>query len=230
MTLTLSDILTALLTGALPTLIWLWFWLSEDHKRPEPRVILALVFIIGSLAVLLVLPLQHLAAQMLQSLQSWGYILASASIEEVVKFSVIGIFLASTPFADEPIDYAIYFVTGALGFAALENTIYLLDPIRQSLAVETLTISSLRFLGSTLLHATTAALVGLLLGFAWKKPKRKKLLVFLGGLILAVLLHAVFNFFIINGSTRAVFGVLAGLWIFAISSLYLFERVRHIRI
>ncbi len=220
--------MTALITGAFPTLIWLWFWLSEDHKRPEPKVILALVFIIGALAVLLVLPLQHIAAEMLQSLQSWQYILASASIEEIMKFSIIGIFLASTPFADEPIDYAIYFVTGALGFAALENTVYLLDPIRQSLPTQTLTISSLRFLGSTLLHATTAALVGLMLGFAWKKPKTNKILVFLGGLILAALLHAVFNFFIINGSTRAVFGVLTGLWILAISSLYLFERVRQI--
>lgn len=230
MKITFSDIVTALLTGALPTLIWLWFWLSEDKKKPEPKVILALVFIIGALAVLLVLPLQQVAASWLGSIQSLPYVITSAGVEEIVKFAVIGLFLAMTPFADEPIDYAIYFITGALGFAALENTIYLVDPIRQAFSAETLTLSSLRFLGSTLLHSVTAALMGLFLGFTWRKKKRYKVLVFLGGLILAILLHGVFNFFIINGSTRAVFGVLTGLWVLAISSLYLFERVRRIRI
>ena len=223
-----QEILTALLTGALPTLIWLWFWLSEDSAKPEPKLILVLVFVIGALSVLVAIPLQQLAATLFQSTISLPYIVSSAAIEEVLKFGLVGLFLALTPFADEPIDYAIYFITGALGFAALENTLYLADPILQIFTADTVTISSLRFLGSTLLHAVMGAILGLGLGLVWKKSRTTRVGMFLGALFLVTALHSAFNHFILHSSTHAVFGILATLWVVAILLLYAFERIKRI--
>ena len=224
----LKEIAVAVLTGAVPTFLWLWFWLSEDRKHPEPRLMLAVSFIVGVLAVIVTLPIQDIISSLFVSYESLGFFLSMATVEELVKFGLIYVLIALTPFVDEPIDYAIYLITGALGFAALENTLYLLDPLRSVFSDVGLSISSLRFLGSTLLHAVTAAIVGLSLGLAWHKPRIVRITAFHVGLVLVILLHAGFNFLIINGTSTHIFMSLVTLWIIAILSMYLFERVKRI--
>ena len=59
--LSFQTILFALLGGVLPALLWLWFWLKEDKKRPEPRGLILLAFIAGMLTVPVVLPFEKLA-------------------------------------------------------------------------------------------------------------------------------------------------------------------------
>jgi RsiW-degrading membrane proteinase PrsW (M82 family) len=41
----------ALLSGILPALLWLWFWLKEDNLHPEPRSLLIGSFIAGMIVV-----------------------------------------------------------------------------------------------------------------------------------------------------------------------------------
>jgi len=229
MQLGINDIIVALITGAIPTFLWLWFWLSEDRKHPEPRTMLVVSFIIGALAVVITLPLQEAISSLFISQISFPFFLSIASVEEIIKFGLIYTFIMLTPFVDEPIDYAVYLITGALGFAALENTLYLLDPLRSVFSNASINIAGLRFLGSTLLHAVTAAIIGLFLGLVWHRPKRLRVVVFHAGLILAILLHAAFNFFIINGTNNHIFLSLVSLWIIAILSMYLFERVKRVR-
>ena len=45
----------ALLSGVLPALLWLWFWLKEDNLHPEPRKVIARTFISGAIAVIFAL-------------------------------------------------------------------------------------------------------------------------------------------------------------------------------
>jgi RsiW-degrading membrane proteinase PrsW (M82 family) len=45
-----------LLGGLLPALLWLWFFLKEDSKRPEPKWLILAAFLAGMLAVILALP------------------------------------------------------------------------------------------------------------------------------------------------------------------------------
>lgn len=229
MDINLQTLLVALLTGAVPTFLWLWFWISEDRKHPEPRTMLVFSFLIGVFAVVFTLPVQELISQLHTMINSFTYFFLTAGIEEIIKFGLVYLLISLTPFVDEPIDYAIYLITGALGFAALENTLYLIDPVRSVFSEASLGISSLRFLGSTLLHATTASIIGLNLGLAWNKKNSTKLFAFLVGLLIATVLHAGFNFFIINGTNAHVFLSLVTLWVVAISAMYLFEKVKTIR-
>jgi len=48
--------------GILPALIWLWFWLKEDKENPEPKGLLFLTFILGMIAVIIILPLEKIAS------------------------------------------------------------------------------------------------------------------------------------------------------------------------
>jgi len=44
---------SAFLIGFLPVLIWLFFWLSEDRQKPEPRSLIFSIFVLGMLSVFL---------------------------------------------------------------------------------------------------------------------------------------------------------------------------------
>jgi RsiW-degrading membrane proteinase PrsW (M82 family) len=60
---------------------------------------------------------------------------------------------------------------------------------------------NMRFIGATLLHVSASALIGIFgsLSYFLKKEMKKRYL--LSGFFLAILLHAIFNLFIIEIST-----------------------------
>lgn len=214
----------ALVAGIIPSLLWLWFWLREDREHPEPKGALAGVFFLGMIAVVFVLPVQrfiqsHIALYELQ-ITLW------ATAEEVIKYLAVIIMLRKTGLIDEPVDWPIYMMTAALGFAALENTMFLIKPISFEPATVSLLTGQLRFLGSTLLHTIASGALGISLGLAFEYGKVRKRLHLLFGLILAVSLHSAFNFFIIEGIGTDVAKALGFLWLSAIVVMLLFEKLR----
>ncbi len=61
--------------------------------------------------------------------------IAWAFIEEITKFLAAYVTVLRRAEDDEPIDPVIYMVTTALGFAAAENTLFLLSPLAGSTAI-----------------------------------------------------------------------------------------------
>lgn len=222
-----SEILvTALLTGIIPTIVWLLFWLREDRFQPEPRGLLILTFIAGLLSVFIVLPLESL----IKSIGAIGVekIFLFAVAEEFVKFGVVFLIDFNSSYLDEPIDYAIYLITGALGFATMENVLFLLSPGLQtdiSFIIET---GTLRFLGATVLHSILAAILGIIIGFVFYKRKFTKFLFILLGLAIVIILHTIFNYFIIKYIHIDGFLTLGILWLVSLIIIVLFERVRRV--
>jgi RsiW-degrading membrane proteinase PrsW (M82 family) len=220
-------LIIAFLGGIIPSLLWLWFWLKEEEK-PEPKMLLTAVFIMGMAGVIVVLPIEnfietHVSANMSQ-------IILWASAEEIIKYLAFLVVLYKTDYTNEPIDWPIYLITTALGFAALENTFFLIKPLSTSGAtLSFLTASSmgqLRFLGSTLLHAISSGIIGIAMGisFFMEEWKRKWFLFF--GFIAAIALHTGFNFFIIRNDGSDFLKVLAFLWVVTIIVMLLFEKIR----
>ncbi len=214
----------ALLGGLLPALLWLWFWLREDKERPEPRGLILLTFLVGMSAVILVLPFEQLAR--LRITDSTTLTIMWAGAEELIKY--FGVFLIAfrSVYADEPVDFPIYMITVALGFAALENTLFLIHPLSESNATVSLLTGNLRFLGATLLHAVSSAMVGIGIGLSFFSNWITKKMFLFGGLLTAILLHSLFNFFIIKNDGQNFFGVFGFLWVVTIISLLLFEKLR----
>jgi RsiW-degrading membrane proteinase PrsW (M82 family) len=217
-------ILLAFLGGLIPSLLWLWFWLKEDEIHPEPKLLLAFVFILGMIAVVIVFPIQKFIQEHIAS--EHGRLILWALAEEVLKYLAVLIILFRTDNASEPIDWPIYLITAALGFATLENTLYLLKPLSISGTTVSLLTGQLRFLGSTLLHTISSGMIGIFIGISFFMREFKKIW-FLGfGFAVATALHSAFNFFIIQNDGNDFLKVFAFLWVVTIIVMLLFEKVR----
>ena len=215
----------AFLGGIIPSLFWLWFWLKEDEERPEPKGLITIIFIMGMIVVILVLPIQKFIQDHVSSHE--GQLVLWASVEEILKYIAVLVILYKTNNADEPIDWPIYMITAALGFAALENMLFLLKILPSSIGTfVSLNTGNLRFLGANLLHAISSGIIGISIGisFYMKKWERNSFL-FIGFLI-AIALHSAFNFFIIRNDGNNFLKVLAFLWVVTIIIMLLFEKVR----
>jgi RsiW-degrading membrane proteinase PrsW (M82 family) len=214
----------AFLGGVIPSFLWLWFWLKEDKADPEPKGLLTIIFIIGMLSVFLVIPIQKFLQSVISS-SSWQLI-SWATVEEIIKYLAVVIVLSKTNFINKPIDWAIFLITAALGFAAFENTLFLIKPFSLDQATVGLMTSQLRFLGSTLLHAVASGIIGISLGLSFYLGKFAKTIYLFIGMIFAVTLHSTFNFFIMNTSGSNILQVFAFLWVAAVINLLLFEKLR----
>jgi len=218
----------ALMGGIAPALLWLWFWLREDNQKPEPKGLIATIFFIGMICVIIVIPFQKFVKDNVTSYE-WQ-IISWASIEELVKYLGVVILLYKTNRIDEPIDWPIFLITVALGFAALENTLFLIKPLSLGETTVGLLTGQLRFLGSTLLHAVSTGIVGIALGLSFYMGKYIKKIYLFAGLILAIALHSTFNFFIMENNGNNFLRVLGFLWVVTIIIMLLFEKLRRMSV
>jgi RsiW-degrading membrane proteinase PrsW (M82 family) len=155
-----------------------------------------------------------------------------ASTEEIVKYLAVIVVLYKITYVEEPIDWPIYLITVALGFAAMENALFLIKPLSMGENTVSLLTGQLRFLGSTLLHTVASGFLGIALGISIHMKRLKRESYIFLGMILAIALHSVFNFFIIRtsgnseGNLLEVLKVFSFLWVVTIIVMLLFEKVR----
>ncbi|MBL1434308.1 PrsW family intramembrane metalloprotease [Candidatus Wolfebacteria bacterium] len=218
----------AFLGGLLPALVWLYFWLKEDARCPEPKHLIFLAFVAGMIAVPLVIPFQKFALAHYGEI-SLMTIFAWAAVEELMKYGVVAVAILWRKAVNEPIDAMIYMVTAALGFAALENTLFLLSPIADGNLIDSFITGNLRFLGSTLLHLFASAIVGFAMAISFYKHKRLMPLYTSIGLILAIALHTIFNLLIISSKGYNTLNAFFFVWVGVVVILILFEVARVIR-
>lgn len=208
--LTPQTIIYALLGGILPALVWLAFWQSEDKKRPEPRGLIVFTFLLGALAVPLVIPFQRRALELFPGYGMETF-LVWAILEEVFKLLAAFYALKSID-DDEPIDPLIYMITAALGFTALENTLFIANPLLQQDVMGTVITGSLRFIGSSLLHTASSGVIGLALALTFYKRTWVKWLSAITGVLLAIFFHTAFNVFLLVEDSLSTFLTFATVW------------------
>lgn len=213
--------------GFLPIVVWLTFWLFEDWKHPEPRRVLIIAFLTGMCAVPVVLSLEGVTTKLIPYGRT--ILIAWAAIEEAVKFGMAGIFVLRSRSVDEPIDYVVYMITVALGFAAVENSLFLFAPFIANNFLESAVTGDLRFIGPTLIHVLGSAIIGGALAFSFFRTRLDKVWYVAVGLILAVGLHAFFNFLIITTGAGRILTVFLGVWVGIIFILLALERIKLLR-
>lgn len=220
-------IIAAIAGGILPALAWLWFWTREDAKNPEPRRLLALAFLAGMVTVAVVIPVEKYVAGYIAS-QTLVFF-AWSCIEEIAKFGAAFLTVLERSDDDEPIDPVIYMVTVALGFAAAENTLFLLSPLAGSTVLQTVLTGNLRFVGATLLHVLSSAVIGVALALSFYMTRKAKRRFALLGVILACILHATFNFFILNTAEGDLLRTFSFVWLGVIALLAAIEFIKRLR-
>ena len=223
----------AFMGGVLPALIWLYFLLKEDSRCPEPKPMIVMAFLAGMAAVPLAIPLENMAcAHFLCDLHhpNSPTVLTWAIIEETLKYLAAAIFILWRHAVDEAPDYVIYMLTVALGFAALENALYLLHgPLGGGLYIAALENDNLRFVGSTLLHVLASSAIGFGFAFSYKKSRTTRIFAGSLGLILAVVLHTLFNTLILSGDNTEVLAAFFLVWCSAVVFFALFEILKYLR-
>jgi RsiW-degrading membrane proteinase PrsW (M82 family) len=197
--------LPGIILGFIPGFVWLTFYLEED-PHPEPRRLIAFTFVLGAIStfVALFVQLKMKNAGILNALTPQGLasgagifaLLLLAGVEELCKFGAAYLSVFKARDFDEPVDAMIYAIAAALGFATIENIGVLQGQFStQTLIAGVLGITSARFVGATLLHSLSAAFMG----YYWALSKKHgdKFYILLG-LVVATVLHAGFNFLILN--------------------------------
>ncbi len=218
--------LVLVLLGFLPSLIWLSLFLTKDTE-PEPKYLIIKVFFLGMIIAPIVV-LMEAGISLISSFdllpKAITFFLLAAFVEEYMKYWVVKNSVLTKPDFDQPQDAIIYMIAAALGFAAMENMLVIKGVYPDGLA-STLGVISLRFTGATLLHALASGIVGYFLGLAWFFYHFKKQIVAFG-LVLASLLHFVFNSLIFSNpgpslalNTLLLLGML-------VSVLILFDKLR----
>src|SRR3989338_8549088 len=110
-----TALLYALLSGILPSFIWIFFWLREDRQYPEPRSLLVACFFGGMLAVGAAVFIEQYIAKIYTD-PTIRYTLWAAT-EEILKFIAIALIGIRSQANDEPIDAMIYCIVVGLGFS-----------------------------------------------------------------------------------------------------------------
>ena len=191
----------------LPPLVWLLFYLRED-RHPEPKHLILLTFIAGIFSALGAVAFElalfgrppvfaglfHTVAPGVFALPPVLF-LGVGLVEEYLKYAAVKFAVLARPEFDEPIDAMIYMVTAALGFAAIENVLFLVPALVESFA-SGFELTTNRFLGANLLHALSSAIVGYALARHMFSPWRPHAVA--AGVVAAGILHALFNYLIIT--------------------------------
>jgi RsiW-degrading membrane proteinase PrsW (M82 family) len=218
-----SAFLIPLLVGFIPSFVWLFFWVGIDKEHREPFGLLLTCFLLGGASVFVATFLQQSVKGVVVSDNS--RITVFAAIEEIIKFLVFYLIAYKSDYDDYAIEPPIYMIVVALGFAALENIFYIVQPSVSANMTAILLTGGLRFFGSTLLHTIASGLVGISIGLA---PKRFRFLSIPIGIGAAIFLHATFNFFILKHDTASILQTYGYLWIAAIISHIILEKLRRI--
>ncbi|MDD5433298.1 MAG: PrsW family glutamic-type intramembrane protease [Candidatus Pacebacteria bacterium] len=217
--------------GFLPSFIWLLFYLRKD-SHPESNSMVLRIFFLGALSGVAAIFLER----WLQD--SWGILgfsvialpvfLTSGLVEEVVKLMGVKIGLWKTSEPDEPIDWVLFMIISALGFAALENILVLSNQVSIS-SIEAIEVMLWRFLSATFLHALCSGAIGYFLVLS--TCYNKKIYLWLGVLGVACL-HGFYNWSIIKieGINKFLLplAIIVALWLFVSFGIKHLKKIKSI--
>ncbi len=177
-------------SAVVPSALLVWYFHARDLYPEPPRVLWA-TFGLGVLSVFPVLaigiPLQESVDLVANPVSAGvlGALFVAAIPEELAKLSVLLGYTKRHQAFDEPMDGVVYGVVASLGFATLENLLFVFDG--------GLTVALSRAFTAVPLHAFVGAILGYYVGQARFLPHKQRSLI-LKGYGIAVLLHACYDF------------------------------------
>ena len=200
-----------LLLAIAPAVFWLWYFYHKDRYEPEPLSWILMVYILGIAVTIPAALVEGIFALFLADFLIT--VLIAPIVEETGKYLVVRRTVYESVEFDEPVDGIVYAAAAGLGFATLENIIYVFSALETSIefAIQT---GLVRALISVPGHVLFSAMWGYALGRARFMPGPGRPAVILGGLVLAITMHALFNFLLYTtiGFALLVLIVVPVLW------------------
>lgn len=194
-----------LAASIIPPLYLLWKVYESDRIEKEPPKLLAVIFVLGMISTFFagilevigsnilgsVLPEQMLSSPFgLRIFNFLFYFIVVGGAEELVKFCAMRIPSWRSPAFNYVFDGVVYGATAALGFAALENIMYVLD--------SGLVTAGVRAWTAIPLHCITGIFMGHYYGIAkaaerWGDRRRRNQLL-RRSILIPMLIHGAYDF------------------------------------
>lgn len=195
----------SVILGALPSVAWLLYMHSKTRRLPGRFPVVIRVFFLGCAGTLPALLLSALTDMPLYQQPIFRAILVSLFLvgprEEFVKLAAVWIGAYRSREFREPADGVMFAVTAALGFAWVENIVYLeqarLVALMQGVPYQAHAYAMFpvfveRTLFATPAHVMFSAMWGYSMGLA-RFRRERELLTISKGFVAATLLHGVYN-------------------------------------
>ena len=203
--------LAALIVPMIPGVIWLWIIYRTDWYEPEPKRLVLGTFALGVVAIGPAFLGERVAGMIYPFLKyieqsaltgvtapipmAIGCFLVIGPCEEFAKFLAVRLFVYRNKEFNEPLDGIIYAAAAALGFASLENVLYVIDWHTGHVQWGALGIRSLLALPGHVIFATTW-------GYALGRQKFDPSYRVWPMVMLAALLHGLYDFLLMYRPTQ----------------------------
>tara|TARA_B100001250_G_scaffold280108_1_gene242450 strand:- start:120 stop:776 length:657 start_codon:yes stop_codon:yes gene_type:complete len=173
-----------------PPLLIAYIIYKQDKYDKEPRELIIKSFLFGCLSVIPILLLEIIFNEK-YFLNIFLYMLLGvALIEEGMKFFFLKKYLYDHKEFNEPLDGIVYAVMISLGFATVENLLYVFvyAPGKETY------VAVLRMFSAIPLHASCGVVMGYFVGKAkFNKNSTNYLII---GLLSAIIIHGFYNYFV----------------------------------
>ncbi len=184
------------------------YFYSKDKNDREPFGILLMSFLAGCFSVLPAIILESFLPAFvpgsngpsLLSVAIYTFVIIAAS-EEFSKYIFLRYYAYRKPSFNEPYDGIIYAVMVGMGFATIENLMYIFGADTLGAAWGT---AGLRAVTAVPAHATFAAVMGYFVGLA-KFNKQNERSILFRGFLMATLLHGFYDFFLFQNYTWGLY-------------------------
>ncbi len=187
--------MVVLLASLAPVFIILFYIYFRDKYDKEPIGLLVKSVIAGMLVVIPVLFVGRILMGIMPEMGKIGNaayhaFLVAGTTEELFKFLALYLLVWNSPSFDEKFDGIVYAVFVSLGFAAVENVLYVMDGGLQTAMIRAIT--------AVPAHAIFGISMGYYLGIAHmydelRKPYLRK------AILIPILLHGIYDFILMVG-------------------------------
>ena len=223
-------VFVTLSAALLPGLFLLRYFIKKD-RFPEPTHLLVKTFLLGLLITVPIVVLELFLMGAISGLEgTWlmpvltAFLVAGFS-EEFFKLAVLHRYCAPKPDFDEPMDAVVYGVVASLGFACLENVLYVMQG--------GVTVAAMRAVTAMPAHASLGALMGYYYARQRFGPAGRARF-WSKALWVPVLFHGLYNVFPMVAAQQGQSGELptawaVGMWVpFVLVFLWMLRRARAI--
>jgi RsiW-degrading membrane proteinase PrsW (M82 family) len=185
-----------IILAIVPALLLVWYYYKQDKQKPEPKGLIIKTFLLGIVVTLPIIIVEIIVIGF-EGFFGWFPLLypffkafiVAALCEEAFKLLIVKTYVYNKVDFDEMMDGIVYTVIASLGFACMENILYVMDG--------GIPVAILRAFTAVPMHALASGMMGYYIGkakFASTKREAKSLIY--QGLWIAILIHGFYDFFL----------------------------------
>lgn len=214
------QIALVILAALVPVAVVLWYIIRKDKAKPEPSkwlwkafwfgILSALIALAVLIPVSLVFGLDTDAETYPSILSAFADAFFEAAIpEELAKFLMLWLLLRKNPFFDEKFDGIVYAVCIGMGFAGLENVLYLFDGLEDGSWISTGISRALFAIPGHFLFAVMMGYYYSIWHFGIDRSTKAKIMI----LLAPILAHGLYDGIIMSMHVNEILSV-AGMFVF----------------